>query len=316
MHDGVEVDGALAHEQARPLRLGQAIHVVDEAAYAVRVVLDLRKRGVLVVDKAVPNGLDAGDDADEGAAQLVRHVAGGRPAQFVLMAQRRGEAIHGLAEPGDLPPAARRRGRRFHLTCAHAARHLGEALQRPREVQRDEEREQEGEAGGEQPGLQEQPAHSRLQAAVEAFRGVVDVARPRRGGDDRADLAPVDHDRRALAVGPVRRRRRRAHDRAPLLPEHDDLVAVLCRDGPQRQNRPFGPTADLQVGAGRHLGGVRGREAQVALRELTQLRVDPAVDDHRADRDADDGKQHHGRHEVHANPERTATNHVGSTPRR
>ena len=57
--DGVEVDRALADEQPRPLRLGEAVDVVDEAADAVRVALDLGERDVRVGDEAVAQRLDA-----------------------------------------------------------------------------------------------------------------------------------------------------------------------------------------------------------------------------------------------------------------
>ena len=57
--DRLEVDRALAHEQPRPLRLGEAVDVVDEPTNAVRVALDLGERHVRVGDEAVAQRLDA-----------------------------------------------------------------------------------------------------------------------------------------------------------------------------------------------------------------------------------------------------------------
>jgi hypothetical protein len=315
-HDPVEVDRALAHEEPRPLRLGEPVHVVDEPSNPIGVALDLRQRELLVVDEPVAQRLDARGHPHERAAKLVRDVRGGRAAQLVLAAQGRREPVHRLGQARDLTPAAGAAGARLELAAAHASRRLGQPLQRPREVQGEDERERQGEAAGDGAGRQQQPAHPGLEVTVEALGRAVDPGRSRVVRDDRPDLLAADEDRHALAGGPVGARRRRADHRLPVGSEHDDLVPAALRELAQRDDRPLGPAAGLEVGARGHLGRVRRREAQVALSEVVELRVDRVVDDHRGDEDARECDQHHGPHQVRPHPEEPREPHVGSTPMR
>jgi hypothetical protein len=314
--DGVEVDQALADEQPGPLRLRELRDVVDEPAHAVRVALDLGQRDVLVVGEAVAHGLDAREHARERAAQLVRDVVGRRAAHLVLAAQRRGQAIERVGQPRDLAPAARARRPGLDLPRAHPPRDLREALQRPGEVERQEQRDGEREAAGEQARLEQQAAHPRLEAVVEALRGVVGDADAGVVGDHGPDMAAAHDDRRALTLRLVGRRGRGADHRPAVGAEHDDLVTAAAGHRAQRRDGARGPAARLEVRAGGHLGRVRRREAQVAVGEVAQLGVHRAVDEHGAEQHARDREQRHRGDEVDADAEGPRAPHAGSTPSR
>ena len=172
----VEVDRALAHEQPRPLRLGEAVDVVHEPTNAVRVALDLGERHVRVGDEAVAQRLDAAEHAGERAAELVRHVVDRRPPELVLVAEREGQPVDGVREARDLAPAAEPGRPRLHLARAEPPRDLGQPLERPGEVERDEQREGQRERPGDDSGLDQQAAHPVLEMAVEALGGAVDPA--------------------------------------------------------------------------------------------------------------------------------------------
>jgi hypothetical protein len=97
--DLLDVDRALADEQARLLGLREQQHVVHQPVEAARVARGALERGLLVGHHTVLQRLDAADHADERVAQLVHDVGHGGTAQLVLAAQRGGQAVE---RPGQL----------------------------------------------------------------------------------------------------------------------------------------------------------------------------------------------------------------------